>query len=210
MAVTALVMAGGKAARMRCVEKPMLQIDGVTMVQRVVNAIRSSRSVDRIVVAVTSTTSQTANKARELETEIIETPGEGYQNDMKIAIKQLRLHDVLVASADLPFMTGTMVDRAIEAYTSSGKPALSVMCPLATVRRRRMRASHVFRVDGRDLVPIGLNVIDGTRIDEPALDETVLVTECGDLALNVNTPDELQVARELSKQRNLRGLLYDK
>jgi adenosylcobinamide-phosphate guanylyltransferase len=204
MAVTALVMAGGKAARMHSdVEKPLMQINGIPMIQLILDALRRSKNVGRILVAVTSKNTQTANKARELGVEIIETPGTGYENDMKTAIKQQHLHDVLVVSADLPFMTAAMVDRVIEAYKSSGKPALSVMCPLTTLERKRVQASYVFNVDGRHLVPIGLNVLDGTRIDEPVLEETVLITESEELALNVNTPQELEVARELAKRRNL-------
>jgi GTP:adenosylcobinamide-phosphate guanylyltransferase len=65
----------------------------------------------------------------------------------------------------------------------------------------------VFDIDGKRLVPIGLNIIDGSRIDETVLDETVLITESKELALNVNTQQELEVASRLVKERNLRGHL---
>jgi adenosylcobinamide-phosphate guanylyltransferase len=206
MGLTALVMAGGKGIRLRSdTEKPLMQIDGVPMIQLVLEAIRCSNGVDRIIVAVSPTNLQTAKKARELGAEIIETPGAGYENDMKIAIKQLRLRDVLVVSADLPFMTGAMVDQAIETYRSSGKPALSVMCPVTVFEKMRIQPTHVFNIDGKQLVPIGLNIIDGTKVDEPVLEETVLITESEELALNVNTLKELEVASRLAKLRNPRG-----
>ena len=206
MGLTALVMAGGKGTRLRSgTEKPLMQVDGVPMIQLVLEAIRCSKSVDRILVAVSPTNSQTAKKARELGAEIIETPGAGYENDMKGAIKQLRLRDVLVVSADLPFMTGAMVDQAIETYRSSSKPALSVMCPATVFEKMRIQPTHVFNINGKRLVPIGLNVIDGTKIDESVLEETVLITESEELALNVNTLQELEVASRLAKQRNPRG-----
>jgi adenosylcobinamide-phosphate guanylyltransferase len=206
MGLTALVMAGGKGIRLRSdTEKPLMQIDGVPMIQLVLEAIRCSNGVDRIIVAVSPTNLQTAKKARELGAEIIETPGAGYENDMKIAIKQLRLRDVLVVSADLPFMTGAMVDQAIEMYRSSGKPALSVMCPVTVFEKMRIQPTHVFNIDGKQLVPIGLNIIDGTKVDEPVLEETVLITESEELALNVNTLKELEVASRLAKLRNPRG-----
>ncbi len=187
------------------IEKPLLQIDGVSMIQLLVEAIRGSRSVDCILVAATPASPRTADRARELGVEVGETPGEGYENDMKIAIKRRSLRGVLVVSADLPFMSGRMVDHAIEAYKSSGKPALSVMSPTSVFRRLNIEPSHVFNMDGRDLVPIGLNVIDGTKIDEPFLEEAVLVIESEDLAVNVNTPHDLEVARKLAKERNLLG-----
>ncbi len=212
MGLTALVMAGGKATRLHSnVEKPLLQIDGVPMIQLVLEAIRNSKNVDRILVAVSSRNMQTAEKSRELRAEIIETPGAGYEEDMKFAIMQLQLRDVLVVSADLPFITAAMVDQAIETYRSSHKPALSVMCPLIVCQKMGVQPSHVFDVDGKQLVPIGLNIIDGTQIDEPVLEETVLITESEELVVNVNTAQELEVASEIARQRNSRGeLLHDK
>lgn len=208
MGLTALVMAGGKATRLRSdTEKPLIQIDGVPMIQLVLEAIRRSKTIDRIVVAVSPTNTQTAQRARELGAEVIETSGSGYENDMRIAIKRLRLGDVLVVSADLPFMTGAIVDQAVEKYRSGGKPALSVMCPVTVFEKMRIQPTHVFDIDGKRLVPIGLNIIDGSRIDETVLDETVLITESKELALNVNTQQELEVASRLVKERNLRGHL---
>jgi adenosylcobinamide-phosphate guanylyltransferase len=208
MGLTALVMAGGKGARLRSdIEKPLVQIGGAPMIQLVLEAVRCSMSVDRVVVAVGPTNTQTAQKARELGAEVIVTPAAGYENDMKTVIKELGLRDVLVVSADIPFLTGGMVDRAIETYRSSGKPALSVMCPITVFEKMRIQPSHVFDVEGKRLVPIGVNIIDGTRIDEPVLDETVLITESKELALNVNTQQELELASRVAKKRNLRGHL---
>lgn len=184
------------------VEKPLLEIDGVPMIQRVVDALRASKSVDRIIVAVSPSSARVAGRARELGAEVIETPGSGYEGDMKIAIKQLGLGDVLVVSADLPFLTGAMVDQAFDTYKSAGKPALSVMCPQEVLERLNVQPSYVFEVEGKKLVPIGLNILDGSRIDESILEETTLVTDSEQLVLNVNTPQELEVARKLAKQHS--------
>ncbi len=203
MALTALVMAGGKATRMGSeVEKPLLEIDGVPMIQRVIDALRASRSVDRIIVAVSPWSMRVTGRARELGAEVIETPGSGYENDMKIAIKQLGLADALVVSADLPFLTSAIVDGAFEAYKSRGKPALSVMCPHDVLKKLNLKPAYVFEAEGKKLVPIGLNILDGTKIDEPMLEETTVVTDSEQLAMNVNTPQELELARKLAQQRN--------
>ncbi len=182
------------------VEKPLLEINGVPMIQLVIDTLRASKSVDRMIVAVSPWNMRVAGKTRELGAEVIETPGSGYESDMKIAIKQIGLGDVLVVSADLPFLTSAMVDGAFEAYKSSGKPALSVMCPHAVLEKMNFQPPYVFEVEGKKLVPIGLNIIDGTKIDEPVLEETTLVTDSEQLALNVNTPQELEVARRRAKQ----------
>jgi len=198
MGVTALVMAGGKATRMASeFEKPLVQVGGKSMLLLVVEALKKSKNIDRIVVAVSPHTPKTALATREIGVEVMETPGLGYEEDMKFAIKQRKLRDVMVVSADLPLLTPVLVDRAIETYKREMKPALSVMAPAEIVEKQGAQPSFVFHVGGRRMAPIGINLIDGTRIDEPELEETTLIAEPDDSILNVNTIEELKVAREL-------------
>jgi adenosylcobinamide-phosphate guanylyltransferase len=197
-------MAGGKATRMKSnVEKPLLRIGEQTMLERVLSAISHSKLVDQVVVAVSASTPQTALAAVKLHGRIIETPGDGYGPDMQYAIKKLHLDETLVVSADLPFLTGDIVDRAIYAFRSSGKPALSVMTPLSTYEGMGLKPEFVFEIDNRKLVPIGLNLIDGTRIDEPELDQEVLELDSRDLTLNVNAQSDYELARQFEKTRRV-------
>lgn len=196
MALAALVMAGGKATRMGSVaEKPLLRVGDKPMIQLVIEALKQSRSIDRIIVAVSPRTQQTAQTARALRVDVTKTAGVGYEPDMKQAIKTLGLDDVVVVSADLPFLAPRIVNEAIDKYLLSGKPALMVAAPVNLYRRYRMEPSYVFDLDGQKLAPVGLNIINGRRIDEPKLDETIFVVEGDDLVFNVNTPSDLEMAR---------------
>ncbi len=200
MNMTALIMAGGIASRMKAeTEKPLIQVAGKPMVRLVINALKDTKEIDRILVAVSSHTPMTGRVARELGVEVVETKGEGYEQDMKSVIKQKGLKDVLVISADLPFLSGSFLNDAIEAYKARKKPALSVMVPVSLVERQGAIPSYVFEIEGRRLAPVGVNIIDGTRIDEPRLEETVLVTESNESILNVNTPQELALARNMTR-----------
>jgi adenosylcobinamide-phosphate guanylyltransferase len=200
MGIVAVVMAGGKATRMNsAVEKALLNVGGKPMLQRVVEVLSHSEAVDRIVIAITEDTPQTTRMASELKCDVVLTPGQGYLSDMRYVIKERNLNDTLVVSSDLPFVTTEIVNRAIEAYRSSWKPALSVMTPIETYRRLGSKPQYVFEISGRSLVPIGINILDGSRIDEPELEEEVLVVESEELALNVNTPEDLELARERYK-----------
>jgi adenosylcobinamide-phosphate guanylyltransferase len=201
MAVTALVMAGGKASRMNSsTEKPLLKVRGGTMLERVVQVLQQSRLVDRIVVAVTERSPRTALAARRLGLEIIQTPGDGYESDMRWAIRKLELDDVLLISVDLPSVTVKIIDEAIDRFRSSGKPALSVMTPIELYERHGLAAQYVLEIAGRRMVPIGINLIDGRKIEGGELEQEVLVSEDDSTFLNVNTPRELQLARRWSKK----------
>lgn len=115
---------------------------------------------------------------------------------MKQAIKTVGLEDVLVVSADLPFLTPGIVDDAVKNYFSNGKPALMVAAPVELFEKFGMRASNIFDFVGQQVAPVGLNVIDGRRIDEERLDEIVFVAKIDDLVFNVNTQIDLELARK--------------
>jgi len=181
-------------------EKPLLEVGGKPMIIHVLDALKRSKMVDRIIVAVSNNTPQTARKARELNVQVIETSGEDYISDMKYAVRKLRLHVVLTVSADLPFITTEIVDQAVEKYRSCGKPSLAVMTSVDVYERLGSQPEYVFEVDGRSLVPIGINVIDGSRINNSELEQAVLITESEELALNANTSSELETARERFKK----------
>lgn len=198
MGIVALVMAGGKGSRMNLSEeKPLIEIGGKPMIARVVDALKSAKEVDRIIVAVSRYTPRTASMARELPVEVLETPGLDFISDAKYAVKNLGLEIVLIVSVDLPLITSRMVDEIVENYYRCRKPALSVMVPTTVYDRLGLKADLTFNVDGRDLVPVGIDVIDGTRIDEAELEQETLVVENEELAVNVNTDEELQIARRL-------------
>jgi len=184
------------------VEKPLLEVSGKSMLQLVIEVLKQT-SVDRIVVASSTNTPSTSIEARRMEVEVLVTPGDGFEEDMRYAIRRLRLGDVLVVSADLPFMTADIVERAVQKYRSSGKPALAVVARPELYEEIGSKPQYMFKVDGQDWVPVGINIIDGKRIDEGELDQTIFVIDSGDVILNVNTLTELDLARK--KVSNVRG-----
>jgi adenosylcobinamide-phosphate guanylyltransferase len=203
MAIAALVMAGGKASRMHAnTEKPLLRVGDKPMIQRTIEALREAESVNRIIVTVTSATRNTAETAKDLGAEVVETAGKGFEQDMKQAIKTVGLEDVLIVSADLPFLTPRILDDAVKNYLSNGKPALMVAAPVELFEKLGMRAAYTFDFEGHEVAPVGLNVIDGRRIDEERLDEFVFVTKIDDLVFNVNTQIDLELARNRGAGRS--------
>jgi len=201
MGIIALVMAGGTGSRMTIpVEKPLLYVGDKPMIEHVVDAIKSAQEVDRIIVAVSRHTPRTAIRARGLSVEVLETPALDFISDARYAVKSLGLKTVQIVSADLPFITGKLVDEIVENYYRCGKPALSVMVPKAVCDRLGLKPDLTLNVDGRVLVPVGINVIDGARVDEAELEQETLVVENDELAVNVNTQEDLLIARLLFEE----------
>jgi adenosylcobinamide-phosphate guanylyltransferase len=179
------------------VEKPLLEVSGKSMLQIVIEVLKQT-SVDRIVVASSTNTPATSIEARRMGVDVLITPGDGFEEDMRFAIRRFSLGDVLVVSADLPFITADVVERALQKYRSSGKPTLAVMTKPEVYERIGSKPLYLFNVDGQDLVPVGINIIDGKCIEQGELDQTVFVIDSGDVVLNVNTLMELDLARKKS------------
>jgi adenosylcobinamide-phosphate guanylyltransferase len=198
MGVTALLMAGGKGSRLKALEeKPLIKVCGKPMIQRVLEALKSANKVDDIIVAVSEHTPKTAAFAREMSLKVLQTPGKGFCLDAKYAIEKLGLGTVLIICADLPLISSDLIDKVVSHYEQCKKPALTVMAPLEVFMKLGLSIGYIFNINGRSLVPIGVNVIDGKRISEKELEEEVLVIDDIRAAVNVNTPDDLKIAEHI-------------
>jgi adenosylcobinamide-phosphate guanylyltransferase len=203
MGIVALVMAGGKGTRMKLKEeKPLIEVCGKPVIEYVLAALRNAKKIDKIIVATTNRTPKTTALMRRLGVEVIETPGNDYVSDMGYVVQTLKLGVFLAIAADLPLVRAEMIDAVIERYECCGKPALTVAVPLETKAKLGMCIEYSFREDNRDVVPVGINVIDGTkRYGDEWLDQDILVMNNEELAININTVEELQLAERLLSKK---------
>jgi adenosylcobinamide-phosphate guanylyltransferase len=203
MGVTALVMAGGRGTRMMLSEeKPLLKIGGKTVIEHVLAALENAEKVDSIVVAVSDYTPKTAKLMAKFPVTVIKTPGKEYVSDMGYAVKKLHLRMVLAIAADLLLITSEVIDDIVERYEQCGKPALAVVVPMETKEKLGLGGEYTFEVENRLVVPAGINVIDGRRIDEEELDQEIYVVDRKEVAVNINTVQELKIAEDLFIKRS--------
>jgi adenosylcobinamide-phosphate guanylyltransferase len=175
-------MAGGRGTRLETDrEKPLYPVAGRPLIDRVLDALDASR-VGQVVVATSPATPETAGHVR---VPTIETPGEGYVADLDAALSDNRLAaPTLTVAADLPLLTGSLVDRVLDAHDTG---SLTVAVPAARKRELGVSIDTTFEREGRELAPTGLNVVDG----EPS---RTLVIDEPRLAVNVNRPADAAVA----------------
>ncbi len=198
MGITALVMAGGKGSRMALSEeKPLLKVGGKHVIEHVLNALKNSKNVDCVVVAVSDYTPKTAKLLSKLQFSVIKTPGKEYVSDMGYAVKALKLQTVLAIGADFPLITAEVIDDILGYYKRCGKPALSVAVSIETKVKLGLSGKYGFELNGKYLIPAGINVIDGRRINEEELDEEIYLLDRKEVAVNINTVQELQIAEKI-------------
>ena len=199
MGITALVMAGGKGTRMRISEeKPLIKICGKPVIEYVIEALKKAKKIDSIVVATTICTPKTAKFMSQFPVKLIETPGKDYVSDMGYASQNLKLGVFLAIAADLPLVTGQVLDAIVERYEHCGKPALTVAVPLETKTKLGMSVEYSFKMGDKEVVPVGLNVIDRhKRYGDEWLDQDIFLFDLPELAININTTHELHVAEKM-------------
>lgn len=191
-------MCGGKAARMQAVtEKPLLKAGNVAMVERVASALAGSRRFTKIVAAVSPNTPRTKEFLGSKGIEIIETAGEGYPQDLSCVLARLKPEKILVVPADIPLLDARTVGDIVDAVTSNHEPAVSIVLDTEFVKSMGADPSVVF---GR-YCHSGVTLFDTSRVAGETLQERYVVMNRKELALNVNTKVELDLAGKLLVQR---------
>ncbi|MDZ5811155.1 NTP transferase domain-containing protein [Halorubrum sp. AD140] len=219
-------MCGGRGTRLGgAVEKPLTPVAGRPMVDRVCDALAASR-----VEATHAVVSPHAPETRERlvgicedrsppSLRVVDAPGDGYVADLRYAMGAdgggtAGAEPLLTVAADLPLLDAEAVNGVIDAARAAGDDdaptSLTVVIPAARKRNLGVSADAATEVDGREVVPAGINVVgggSGTEGDVGATDESETADDEGDaavhrtedvrLAVNVNYPSDVRVAERL-------------
>ncbi|MEM2633880.1 MAG: NTP transferase domain-containing protein [Nitrososphaerales archaeon] len=198
MNLIALIMAGGKSSRMGGLnEKPLIKICGKSMLERVIEAVKGVKSVSKIVIAVSKYTPKTREEATRLSIEIIDTSGEDYVFDMQYAIKKLQAKYVLVLNSDLPFLNSALINEIITHYMECGKPTLMVAVPSKKLEELGFKTSLKITINGYEIAPVGINLLDGSQIDKGELEQEVMIINNVKPLLNINTIEDLELIKKI-------------
>lgn len=185
--VIALLMAGGKGTRMRSdLEKPLIIVYEKYLIEHVIGALQDSSLVDEIVVATSPHSPKTTLHMENLGFKVLVTPGKGYVEDLSFILSNDDFKDeiILTITSDLVLITGEIIDLVLEEYHKSSTPAMSVMVPVEIFREHGLQPSLLLE----NLVPSGLNILRGKDTEQ---DEEVLVLDKIELALNINSPEDI-------------------
>jgi adenosylcobinamide-phosphate guanylyltransferase len=198
----AAVMCGGRASRMKAgTEKPLLKVDGVPMVERVILALEGSRRFDRIIAVVSPSTPKTREFLAAKGIEIIETAGEGYSQDLSRMLSGLKPDKVFVAPADVPLLDSRVVSDIVALVANRAAPAVSVIMDKEFVEKLGVKPSIALELGGEKYCHSGITVFDAVKVGPGPVEEQYAVMNKVKVAVNVNTKEELGLAEKLLVQR---------
>ena len=189
--INALIMAGGKGTRMKSKkEKPLILINGKPMIESVIQALNDTEKIDNIIVATTKYTPKTEEYVKDKGIKIIRTPGEGYISDLRFIISKFNSEQVLLTiTADLPLIKSSTLDYVINKYENCDKDALCVAVHSELFRKYNLKPSWQLK----SIIPSGLNIL---RSINKKQDEEVLLINEMELALNINSQDDIKFLEE--------------
>ena len=194
-------MCGGRASRMQQqggIEKPLLKVNGVAMVERVISALASSDRFDRIIAAVSHNTPKTNEFLKSKGIEIIETAGEGYSQDLSHLLSKLKPHKVVVVPGDIPLLNSQIVKEILNTIDDDDRqeqePAISIILEKGFVEEIGVKPSIVLM---NQYCHSGITIFNSMVVSTEPVKEHYLVMNRKEIALNVNTKEELELAKKL-------------
>jgi adenosylcobinamide-phosphate guanylyltransferase len=191
-------MCGGRASRMKKagMEKPLLKVDGVTMVERVISALASSDRFDRIVAAISPNTPKTNEFLRSKGVETIETAGKGYSQDLSQLLSKLKPQKVMAVPGDVPLLNSHIVNEILNSIADrqENDPAISIIIEKGFIERIGVKPSII--VLDR-YCHSGITIFNTMAVGTEPVKEHYLVMNRKEIALNVNTKEELELAEKL-------------
>jgi adenosylcobinamide-phosphate guanylyltransferase len=191
-------MCGGRASRMKKagMEKPLLKVNGVTMVERVVSALASSDRFARIVAATSPNTPKTNEFLKSKGIETIETAGEGYSQDLSQLLSKLKPQKVMAVPGDLPLLNSHIVNEILNSIADrqEHEPAISIIIEKGFVERIGVKPSIIV-LD--QYCHSGIAIFNTMIVGTEPVKEHYLIMNRKEITINVNTKEELELAEKL-------------
>lgn len=194
--IYAIVMAGGRGTRLKMdIEKPLFKLHNKPLIKYVLDNLNSSKLVEKVIIAVSHNTLKTKEYLKSIsgDFQILDTSGNDYLEDLSYILTFFELNsknDVLLfINADLPFVTGEIIDFILGEYLKFNKDSLSAQVPVEIFEKLGLDYSYEFN----GCVPSGVNVL---RSINKIQEEECLVLSKIELALNINTLKDYEVAEK--------------
>ncbi|MXZ80183.1 MAG: molybdenum cofactor guanylyltransferase [Gammaproteobacteria bacterium] len=188
--ITGLVLAGGQARRMGGMDKGLLEIDGLTMAERIAGKLSEQCAI------VLINANRNTERYRRFGYRVIQDELDGFQGPlagMLSGLRQVGTDWMITAPCDGPFLSDTYARSMLEAAESAGSP----IAVASDETRLQPVYALLHKSTGEsleDYLSSGNRKIDSWY----ALHRfaTVQITDCEDMFENINTPEQLENCRK--------------
>jgi len=196
LGLNALIMAGGKAERMKFRNKPLLKFHGREMISHIIDALEKCSEIKKIHAAVRKDNRELIDFLKKRKAEIIFTSGKGYVEDLREIRSRAKLGKTIILPCDIPLVNEKIIKKLVKEYRMRKKPALAVYLPLKMFKKLGIEPAMVMG----NLVPSGVNFAD---FDDLNAEEEKIAVSFKELAFNINTMKGLKAAESYITLKNI-------
>jgi adenosylcobinamide-phosphate guanylyltransferase len=182
------------------IEKPLLKVEGIAMVERVISALAGSYRFDRIVAAISPYTQKTNEFLKSKGIETIETAGEGYSQDLSRLLSKLKPQKIVAVPGDIPLLNSQIVNEILNNIIEDDddrqeqEPAISIILEKGFVEEIGVKPSIVLM---NQYCHSGITIFNTMAVGTEPVKERYIIMNRKEIALNVNTKEELELAEKL-------------
>jgi len=133
---------------------------------------------------------------------VVETNGISYSKDLSIIVHKFKPSRVFVVSADLPLLNKKIVED-IAVKNMLNFPCVSVLLEKLFVERIGIEPSITIVIGKKEYSHSGITILDSSKVNrDRILEEHYIVINKRELAVNVNSTRELEIAEEMLDDKN--------
>ena len=187
-----IVMAGGKGTRMELAQEKLLLKYKKPVILHVIDALRESECFSKIFAITSNNSPQTKKLLEENNVETIETPGNGYVNDLNQILSSLN-EPALVTSGDLPFLDNEIIKIIVKMYDSENIWK-SIVITKGFLDSLHLKSDLHVSHEGQDCYFSGISLVNTKQIQNLAeVKEIYQTLDDKRVAFNLNTKQDYEL-----------------
>ena len=185
-------MAGGKGTRMELAQEKLLLKYKKPVILHVIDALRESECFSKIFAITSNNSPQTKKLLEENNVETIETPGNGYVNDLNQILSSLN-EPALVTSGDLPFLDNEIIKIIVKMYDSENIWK-SIVITKGFLDSLHLKSDLHVSHEGQDCYFSGISLVNTKQIQNLAeVKEIYQTLDDKRVAFNLNTKQDYEL-----------------
>jgi GTP:adenosylcobinamide-phosphate guanylyltransferase len=174
------------------------------MVEWVAEAVARAERVSEFYIVTSVNTLMTERHCHSKGWKTLRTTAKGYHEDLKEAVSKIGwVGPVLTLPADVPAITGKVLDKIVDRFEVCNKDFLAVFVPISAREKLGLSISSTDEYDGVWYAVSGINIVNGAKIkSEGKVETNAIITEEIEVVLNINTNKDFEVAQNIMRMKD--------
>ena len=185
-------MAGGRGSRMKSSDEKLLLHYKKPLILHVIDALDASKCFDKIIAITSPNSPKTHDFLKELGIDLIETPGNGYVEDLNQILVSFD-GPIFVISGDFPFIDDNII-KQIVANHNPENTWKSFVVTKQFMKSLKLTAEFEINVDDKPCYLTGISLINSKKIHSlSSIKESYEILDDKRIAFNLNTKRDYEL-----------------